>query len=195
MGQRGLLGTFFVKRRTLSTVPMPLQLGIVTAIRAHVVELECRTQLLRLKDEGLAERLRIARLRLTIALALTVELALTLLLLLALPEPFLEEGGYGVGDPLELLVALGLCDFEATCDMSPDEGHGDGVGTGCIGVDCTTCACLGLDGVEDGFGGEYEGTWWLSSRQARFGHVSAVDRQGGRVVGERQGRQEARGWW
>lgn len=187
MGQRGLLRTVFVERRTLSTVPMALRFRLVPPIRAHFVELECRAQLLWLEDEGLAERLNIARLGLPITLALQLPLlALQFLLVFVLAQPLLEEGRDGVGDALELLVALGLGGLEATCDMSPDEGHRDRVGTRAIGVGYAGGgARLRLDGVEDGFGGEHEGTWRLSSRQARIGHEGAVSRRGEGGVGAR----------
>ena len=98
MGQRGLLRTVFVERRTLSTVPMALRFRLVPPIRAHFVELECRAQLLWLEDEGLAERLNIARLGLPITLALQLPLlALQFLLVFVLAQPLLEEGRYGVG--------------------------------------------------------------------------------------------------
>ena len=109
MGQRGLRRTVFVKRRTLSTMPMTLRLGFVASIGADVVKLQCGPKLLRLENEGLAERLNIACLGLAIAFPLPLELpllALLLLLMLVLAQPLLEEGRYGVCDALELLVAL-----------------------------------------------------------------------------------------
>ena len=197
MGQRGLRRTVFVKRRTLSTMPMTLRLGLVASIGADVVKLQCGPKLLRLENEGLAERLNIACLGLAIALPFPLELpllALLLLLMLVLAQPLLEEGGYGVCDALELLVALRLGCLETTCDMSPDEGHGHGVEAGSMGgAYAAACAGLGLDGIEDGLWREYEGTWRLSSRQARVGHVGAVvcGRYGGTVVARRRARSDA----
>ena len=186
MRQRRLFRTVVVEKRTLSAVPVTLGLCLVASIRADFVELQGRSQLLWLEDEGLAEGLDIARLGLAIALSLAFDLALlALLLLLVFPlsEAFLEEGRYGVGDALELLVAFGLCSFEATGDMSPDERHRYHVRTGPMGVACAACAGLGLDGVvEDGLGAEDERTWRLSSRHARVGHVCAVVGREGRVV-------------
>ena len=124
MGQRGVRRTVFVKRRTLSTVPLSLRLCFVPSIRAHLVELQRRSQLLWLEDKRLTEGLDIACLRLAIAFSLELSLlALHLLLVIALPETFLEKGRYGIGDALELLVALRLCGLEATCNMAPDERH------------------------------------------------------------------------
>jgi hypothetical protein len=42
-------------------------------------------------------------------------------------EFLLEEGSDGVCDTLELFVALLLGGLEASCYMSADERHGDGV--------------------------------------------------------------------
>lgn len=125
MRQRRLLRTVLVERRTLTTVIVTtLRLRLVPAIRAHFVKLQRRPELLRLKDERLAERLDIAKLRLAISLAVVLALLpLGLLFVLAFPQTLLEEGCYGVCDTLQLLVALGLGSLETTCNMSPDEGH------------------------------------------------------------------------
>ncbi len=125
MRQRRLLRTVLVERRTLTTgIVTTLRLCIVPAIRAHFVKLQRRPELLRLEDERLTERLDIAKLRLAISLAVVFALLpLGLLFVLALPQSLLEEGCYGVGDTLQLLVALGLGCLETTCNMSPDEGH------------------------------------------------------------------------
>ena len=61
MGQRRLLRMIFVERRTLSTMTMTLGFRLVPPIRADIVKLQCRTELLRLEDEGLAEADRVAQ--------------------------------------------------------------------------------------------------------------------------------------
>lgn len=64
-------------------------------------------------------------------------------------------------------------------------------------VTCAAVGGLGVSGVvENGFGAEYEGTWWLASRHSRVGHVGAVVGREGRVVvtKERVEDGEARGW-
>lgn len=55
-------------------------------------------------------------------------------------------------------------------------------------VACAAVGGLGVDGVVgDGFGGKYEGAWWLASRHSRVGHVGAVVGREGRVVVSRRG--------
>jgi hypothetical protein len=117
------------ERRTLTTSSAALGLGFVSAIRAHIVELQRRAEFCRSQDKRLVQRLEIAVLGFAIALSLKVTLlALVLLFELIVPETFLKERGDGIGDALELLVALLLCSLETTVDVASDEGHRHGIG-------------------------------------------------------------------
>ena len=173
----------------MSAASTALGFRLVSSV-GDLVKLQSRSQLCRLQDEGFAEGVdTLARVAITIAFTLLLALfALKLLLVLIVSETLLEEGGDGVCDTLELLVALCLCGLETTCNMPPNEGHRYGVGAGPM-VGYAACAGLVLDGIEDSLGGEHERTWRLTSRQARVGHVGAA------VSGRGEGVAVSRNVW
>lgn len=72
--------------------------------------------------KGVTEGLYIAVLGIVVAFA-----AIALCLVVSLAETLLEEGRDIVGNPLELLIALGLCGLETTGYVAANEGHRDSV--------------------------------------------------------------------
>ena len=92
----------FIERRTLSTVITTLRVGFVSAIRAHIVKLQCGPELRRLQDEGLPERfpMRVGNVWHPYSSTVPLPLAFTFLfplfalelcLVITLPEALFEE--------------------------------------------------------------------------------------------------------
>ena len=124
------------EERTLSApARASFRLSFISTVRADFVELQCRSKCSGLKNKRLSQRLDISSTRLAIALPVTLALVpLEVLLVIVVSQALLEECGDRVGNTLQFLVAFLLGSLQASVDMSSDERHRHGVGTGGMGA-------------------------------------------------------------
>ena len=163
--------------RTLTTMAAILSLSVVPPIGAVVIAVGGMAKLRGMEDEGFPKMVMIPNLRTTVSLK-----SVPLYVLIHVPKALLEEGGDVVGHTLELLVAFRLGGLEPARNMSPHEGHGDGVGTGAMAAGR---ARLGLEGNgrQDGTWGEDEGAGRAATLVPRLGHGGEHTVCGGRDGG------------
>jgi hypothetical protein len=100
---------------------MVFLLCFVSAIRTGLVGLKSGPHVDRLQSKLIPQVVKITKLRISVSISFC--------LVVSVLETFFKKGSNVVGDALKLFIALGLCSFEPTSDMTSNKRHGYGIWT------------------------------------------------------------------
>jgi hypothetical protein len=100
---------------------------LIATIRISI-SLGSRPKIRRVVHEGLTKRLCVTVLRVTVEVPVPIPIVMIdVAFLVTIAKSLFKEGSDVIYHTTQLLVTICLCGLETTCDMSPNERHGDSI--------------------------------------------------------------------